>query len=66
MLTLLAAFAQDESRSLSETIKWAVKKHCENGIPWTLKACYGYVSRDGQLHPQPGQAPIVKRIYQEI
>ncbi len=44
MLTLLAAFAQDESRSLSENIKWAVKKHFENGIPWTLKDCYGYVS----------------------
>lgn len=66
MLTLLAAFAQDESRSLSENIKWAVKKHFENGIPWTLKDCYGYVSRDGQLHPQPEQAPIVKRIYQEF
>ncbi len=40
--------------------------HFENGIPWTLKDCYGYVSRDGQLHPQPEQAPIVKRIYQEF
>lgn len=42
MLTLLASFAQEESRSISESIKWAksikwaIRKKFEQGIPNTL------------------------------
>ena len=44
MLTLLASFAQEESRSISENIKWATRKRFEQGIPNGHKAPYGYVS----------------------
>lgn len=66
MISLLAAFAQDESVSLSNNIKWAVKKHFENGEPWTLCDCYGYKSDGQQLHQVPEQAKVVKRIYREF
>ena len=34
MLTILASYAQEESRSVSENQKWRVKRNFENGIPW--------------------------------
>ena len=33
MLTILASFAQEESRSLSENCKWGIRKRFEKGIP---------------------------------
>ena len=42
LLSLLASFAQEESRSISENIKWAVRKKFEQGIPNGHKAPYGY------------------------
>ena len=41
LLTVLAAFAQEESRSLSENQKWSIRKRFEEGDPrWHL--LYGY------------------------
>ena len=34
MLTILASYAQKESRSASENQKWRIKKNFEEGIPW--------------------------------
>ena len=34
MLTILASFAQEESRSVSENMKWRIKKSFEAGCPW--------------------------------
>ena len=42
ILKLLAAAAQEESNSISQTIKWANEKNCESGYP-TRTCCYGYV-----------------------
>lgn len=41
ILKLLAAAAQEESNSISQTIKWANEKNCESGYP-TRTCCYGY------------------------
>ena len=40
MLTLLASFAQEESRSISENIKWATRKRFEQCIPNGHKSPY--------------------------
>ncbi|MDC7251004.1 MAG: recombinase family protein [Sphaerochaetaceae bacterium] len=45
-LSLLASFAQEESRSISENTKWAIRKRFEEGI-FTHKNLYGY-RWDGQ------------------
>ena len=66
MLTILASFAQEESRGMSENIRWAIKKRFENGEPWVLPDCYGYKSVNGQYYPVPEQPPIVQRIFKEV
>ena len=42
MLSILASFAQEESRSISENEKWAIKKKFEQGIPNGHFRVYGY------------------------
>ena len=41
-LTLLAAFAQAESESIFQNIKWAKKKRIDAGEATISSACYGY------------------------
>lgn len=41
MLTLLASFSQEESRSISENVKWGIRKRFEQGIPNSF-CMYGY------------------------
>ena len=36
MLSLLASFAQEESRSISDNVKWGQRKRMEQGIPVTI------------------------------
>lgn len=52
ILKLLAAAAQEESNSISQTIMWANEKNCESGYP-TRTCCYGYVKakrKAGEKH----------------
>ena len=66
MLTLLASFAQEESRSISENIRWATQKRFEQGIPNGKFRVYGYRWEGDQLVPVPEEAAIVKRIFQNF
>lgn len=62
MLTLLASFAQEESRSASENVKWRIRKNFERGIP-SGGTLLGYRFKDGMLQIVPEEAEIVKRIF---
>lgn len=64
MLTLLASYAQEESRSASENQKWKIRKMFEQGRPNTGRML-GYRLRDGQLRIIPEEADIVRRIFAE-
>ena len=64
MLTILASYAQEESRSASENQKWRIKKNFEEGMPWCGRTL-GYRIRDGQYYIIPDEAEIVRRIYRE-
>lgn len=66
MLSILASFAQEESRSISENIRWATKKRFEKGIPNGKFKIFGYRWEDDKLVPVPEEAEIVKRIYQNF
>lgn len=66
MLTLLASFAQEESRSISENIRWATQKRFEQGIPNGKFRVYGYSWEGDLLVPVPEEAAIVKRIFQNF
>lgn len=63
LITLLASFAQEENRSLSENIKWAIRKHFEQGIPNGHKAPYGYEWDGEMFRIIPEQGKVVKEIY---
>ena len=62
MLTVLASFAQEESRSVSENCKWRVRKKFEQGIP-TGFGMYGYEVRNGSFTIVPEEAEVVRRIF---
>ncbi len=42
LVTILASYAQEESRSISQNVKWATRKRFEQGIPNGYKAPFGY------------------------
>jgi hypothetical protein len=63
ILTLLASFAQEESRSVSENMKWRIKKDFEQGIIWGGNSCYGYKLINKQLHKADEEAKTVQMIY---
>ena len=63
MLTILASFVQEESRSVSENCKWRIRKKFEQGIP-TGFGMYGYEVRNGSFVIKPEEAAVVRRIFQ--
>lgn len=62
VLTLLADFAQEESRSASENLKWRIRKGFENGRAWQ-QSITGYKFIDGTFKIIPDEAETVKLIY---
>jgi site-specific DNA recombinase len=62
MLTLLASFAQEESRSTSENIKWAIRKKFQQGRPNSFNV-YGYRWNGEQFIVEPEEAKIVRLIF---
>lgn len=63
MLTLMASFAQEESRSISENIKWAVRKKFQQGEQNGFVNPYGY-QWDGEMYRiVPEEGLIVKEIF---
>ena len=65
MLTILASYAQEESLSASENIKWRIQSDFEQGIlPMSVQNIYGYKrTPDGGLEIVQDEAEIVRRIY---
>lgn len=63
ILTVMAAFAQEESRSISENLKWGIRKRFEAGeARWC--ATYGYrKGADGEIVIEPDEAAIVRMIF---
>lgn len=65
LVTIMSSLAQEESRSMSENIRWAVIKKFEQGkfsLPY--KQFLGYDrGKDGEPVVNPEQAEVVKKIY---
>lgn len=64
MLTLLGTFAQEESRSTSENLRWAVKKKYEQGISMHHRL-YGYQWTGKELEINKEEAKVVRSIFKE-
>ena len=63
MLTILASFAQEESRSISDNVKWDTRKRFEKGIPNGHFQIYGYRWESDHLVIEPEEAKTVRLIY---
>lgn len=67
MLTILSALAQDESRSTSDNIRWAIQKKFQQGVDVTnLNTMLGYEfdeNREWKINPE--QAQTVRYIYKK-
>ncbi len=64
MITLLAAYAQEESFSVSENQKWRIRRMFEQGRPNTGRML-GYRLKDGVLQIVPEEAEIVQMIFND-
>ena len=64
MLTILASYAQEESLSVSENMKWRIRRNFEDGKPWS-GFVLGYRCENGQYVVVPEEAEVVRRIYRE-
>lgn len=62
MLTILASYAQEESRSASENQKWRIKKNFEEGKPWS-STLLGYRNINGRYEVVPEEAETIRLIY---
>ena len=62
MITILASYAQEESFSASENQKWRIRKNFQEGKPWDAMIL-GYRYKDGRYEIEPGEAAIVRKIY---
>ena len=66
MLTILASFAQEESRSISDNVKWGIRKRMAEGIPNGHFRILGYRWEGDELVIVPEEAAIVRRIFQNF
>ncbi|MDX9691153.1 MAG: recombinase family protein [Acholeplasmataceae bacterium] len=64
ILSFLASFAQEESRSVSENMKWRIQKDFHEGLIWVGKSCLGYRLENKKLTMIPDEAEIVRLIFQ--
>ena len=62
----MASFAQEEVRSLSENVKWGLRKRFEQGMPNVRFHVYGYRWEGDHLVIRPDEAAIVRRIFQNF
>lgn len=63
MISILAGFAQEEAKSVSENMKWRIKKNFEEGRSWCC-TFLGYRLRDRKLVIEPSEADTVRLIFQ--
>lgn len=63
LLSILSAFAQEESVSKSADIRWGIKQKMKEGT-YIVKALYGYRSISQQLVINQSEADVVRLIYE--
>ncbi len=63
MLTILASYAQEESRSASENKKWQIRRSYEKGEDVQWHFMFGYTIKNGVIAVDPEQAEVVREIF---
>jgi DNA invertase Pin-like site-specific DNA recombinase len=65
MLSILAAFAQEESLSVSENCKWRIRDKFKEGIPVGFYQMYGYKLINGEMTINESQAAVIRIIFED-
>lgn len=66
MLTILASFAQEESRSISENVKWGIRRRFKAGTAGVRnKSVFGYRYDGGKYVVVPEEAEVVRLIFRD-
>ena len=63
LLSILASYVQEESRSASENCKWRIRKGFEKGEPYGLHFLFGYRIEKGEFCIVPEEAEIVREVF---
>lgn len=63
LLTLLASFAQEESRSASENMKWSIRNAYKEGSLRQVRRTYGYLVENEKVTIVLEEATIVEEIF---
>ena len=63
MITIMGGLAQEESTSISQNMRWSVRKRMENGSFVQSVPPYGYVKKDEKLAVDPETSETVKEIF---
>ena len=63
MLTLLASFAEEEAKSMSNNIRWKVQKTIEEVKVFGIHDFYGYKVVDGNYVIQEKEAKVIRDIF---
>lgn len=64
MLSILASYAQEESLSASENVKWRVRQDFQKGKPSNLRI-FGYDLLNGRLIVNESEAEVVRMIFSD-
>lgn len=60
-----ASFAQQESKSISDNVRWGFRRRMETGQFNTCRAPYGFRLKQGTLEIVPQEAEVVRYIFSE-
>ena len=63
MMTILASYAQEESRSASENQKWRIRRGFERGELVNLRFLFGYKIEKGRVTVDPEKAAVVREVF---
>ena len=63
MITIMGGLAQEESVSISQNMRWSIKKRMENGTMKMSTDVFGYELVNGELIIKSDEAEIVRQIF---
>ena len=65
MLSILSSIAENESVSISQNVRWAIKKRFMNGTYKFSTLPYGYEYVNGRIAVKEEEAKVVRRIFKD-